>query len=274
MHCHIHRQNSHDQHTHNNQTILSGQRNTKTNLWNVTLPTDDENTKTHTDTQHRDSTESAHNVNQTHKTAELVAFAHASFFSLANTTLQQALDKNYVNHFPGLTAQTLRNHPPQSITTVKGHLDQSRKNQRSTQPKGTFTDKQPSIESENHTEDNDNDPVAETDDYWPTSDRDNYRTHQCFAACTEDNTTGKIFTDQTGRFIIPSSTGYTQMFILYDYDSNSIHAEPIKNRSAPEILRAYKIVTTTLTNAGLKPKLQRLDNECSTLLADHMKNKA
>jgi len=68
-----------------------------------------------------------------------------------------------------------------------------------------------------------------SEDYWPTKDRDNERTHHCFTASIDDPTTGKIFTDQTGRFVIPSSTGNTQIFILYDYDSNSIHAEPIKN---------------------------------------------
>ena len=44
-------------------------------------------------------------------------------------------------------------------------------------------------------------------------------------------TTGKIFTDQTGRFPIPSSTGNQYVFLLYDYDSNYIHAIAIKNRN-------------------------------------------
>jgi len=39
---------------------------------------------------------------------------------------------------------------------------------------------------------NDNDPAVEAEDYWPTSDPNNDCTHQCFTACTEDNTTGNI----------------------------------------------------------------------------------
>jgi len=252
--------------THNDKTILSRTRNTTTHLWNVDMPTPTTNNKAKA-TNPIDTTNSAYNINQSNKTADLVAFVHASFFSLALTTLSQALHKNYINHFPGLTVQLLRNHPPQSMATVKGHLDQSRKNQRSTKPNELCMETETeTAEGETpETEDNTNNK-----DFWPASDPHNESTHQCFATCTKDQATGKIFTDQTGRFIIPSSTGNTQMFILYDYDSNSIHAEPIKNRSAPKILRAFKTVTTTLTNTGLRPKLQRMDNECSTLLADHM----
>jgi len=250
--------------THNNKTILSGQCNKKTNLWNINMPKHKETSQPETSMHNSDATESAHNVNQTHKTAELVAFAHAAFFSPANSTLQQALDKNYVNHFPGLTSQSLHNHPTHSIATVKCHLDQSQKNQCSIKPTATF-------QADTTTDNNENNDKSTDDNYWPTSDPENDQTHHCFAACTEDHTTGKIFMDQTGCFIIPSSTGHTQMFILYDYDSNSIQTKPIKNRSAPEILQAYKLVTTMLTDARLKPKLHLLDNKCSTLLVDHMK---
>jgi len=174
----------------------------------------------------------ANNVNHTQKAAELVAFAHGALFSLAVSTLQRSLDKHYISHFPGLTAQTLRQHPPQSVATVKGHLDQSRQNQRSTKPKVT-SEEEPTTTTPQDTND-ENEQVS--NDYWPTSEPDNERTHQCYAGTTEDATNGKIFTDQTGRFISPSSTSNTQLFILYDYDSNSIHTKPIKNRTATEIL--------------------------------------
>jgi hypothetical protein len=49
--------------------------------------------------------------------------------------------------------------------------------------------------------------------------------------------------------------------VLYDFNSNSILVEPIKNRTDAEILRAFERHVTRLTAAGLKPLLQRLDNE-------------
>jgi hypothetical protein len=41
--------------------------------------------------------------------------------------------------------------------------------------------------------------------------------------------TGQIYTDQTGRFVTPSSTGHNYLLVLYDFDSNAILAEPIKS---------------------------------------------
>jgi hypothetical protein len=84
--------------------------------------------------------------------------------------------------------------------------------------------------------------------------------------------TGQIFTDQTGRFISPSSTGSNKLLILYNYDSNDIHAEPMKNKTTSKILAAYKRAHSLFVKAGLRPILQRLDNECSSILKEFMRS--
>ena len=152
--------------------------------------------------------------------------------------------------------------PPKSVATIKGHLDQSRKNQRSTAtpPPGL-----PLLPT------NDDSADATNEDTFPSPvGGTNERTHCCYAAYLPTVATGKIFTDQTGRFIVPASTGNTQLFILYDYDSNSIHAEPMPNKTAGSILTAYKNVHNMLVKAGLRPQLQRLNNECSEVLKEYM----
>jgi hypothetical protein len=53
------------------------------------------------------------------------------------------------------------------------------------------------------------------------------------------------------------------MLILYNYDSNAILVEPMKNRGDAEVLRAYKQLYNILTDHGLQPKLNILDNEAS-----------
>jgi hypothetical protein len=58
--------------------------------------------------------------------------------------------------------------------------------------------------------------------------------------------------------------------VVYDYDSTTILAEPIKNRSERKLLRAYSFLHAYLTNRGLKPQLQKLDNECSQALKQFM----
>jgi hypothetical protein len=53
--------------------------------------------------------------------------------------------------------------------------------------------------------------------------------------------------------------------ILYDYDSNAILAQPIKDRTAPELLKAFQVMEQELVARGLTPKLMKLDNEASKL---------
>ena len=44
---------------------------------------------------------------------ELVAFAHATLFSPAISTLKKALDRGFLLNFPGINATTLKKYPPQ-----------------------------------------------------------------------------------------------------------------------------------------------------------------
>jgi hypothetical protein len=85
--------------------------------------------------------------------------------------------------------------------------------------------------------------------------------------CTQ-NITGKAFSDQTGKFICPSTAGNNYVFILYDYDSNTIHARAIPTRTKNQLLTAYSSIVKDLTARGFKPRLQKLDNEIS----DDMEN--
>jgi hypothetical protein len=77
---------------------------------------------------------------------------------------------------------------------------------------------------------------------------------------------GQIYTDRTGRFPVVSSKGNKYIMILYDYDSNAILAQPIRDRTAHELLKAFQIMEQVLVARGLTPKLMKLDNEASKLL--------
>jgi hypothetical protein len=39
-----------------------------------------------------------------------------------------------------------------------------------------------------------------------------------------------------------SSKGNKYIMVLYEYDGNAILAEPIKNRTAPELLRVFQVM--------------------------------
>jgi hypothetical protein len=137
---------------------------------------------------------------------------------------------------------------------VKGHLDQTQKNQATTKQKA---------ESENTNNDGD-------DDVFPTSTSSGEQSHHCYATIMEPM--GQIYADQTGRFVQASSNGNNYLLILYDYDINSILAEPLKTQTGQAILAAYKILHTKLCNAGFHPKFQYLNNECSEALKQFMSN--
>jgi hypothetical protein len=89
---------------------------------------------------------------------------------------------------------------------------------------------------------------------------------------------GQIYTDQTGRFTVVSSKGNKyimilydyNIMILYDYNINVILAQPIKDRTAPELLRAFQVMEQELVARCLKPKLMKLDNEASKLLKRYL----
>jgi hypothetical protein len=81
---------------------------------------------------------------------------------------------------------------------------------------------------------------------------------------------GQIYTDQTGRFTVVSSTGNKYIMILYDNYSNAILAQPIKDLTAPELLKAFQVMEQELVARGLKPKLVKLDNEASKLLKTYL----
>ncbi len=126
-------------------------------------------------------------------------------------------------------------------------MDQTRKNIRSTRS-------QPNTPTTNH--------ANETND--PPQEPNNESTHQLFATITD---TGKIYTDQTGHFPVTSSQGNQYIIlVLYDYDTNAILTEPLKNRTGTEILKAYQKLHDYLTQRGFKPHTHWLDNEASNAL--------
>jgi hypothetical protein len=195
---------------------------------------------------------------RTARPADVVAFHHAALFSPALSTLEVALQNGFLPPLPGLTLSALQRHPPQSSATIKGHLDQIRKNPRSTK-KGSK-----SIEPTSA-------PDHEvTDDWHPTSDPSNRRTNHCYVALIKPERSGQIHSDLTGRFAIASSTGNNYLLTVYEYDSNGILAQTMRTCTGPCILEAYKTIHGRLVAAGLRPELQRLDNEASQSLKQFM----
>jgi hypothetical protein len=201
-----------------------------------------------------------------------VAFYHASCNFPVLSTWIKAVDAGFFTTFPDLTAELIRKFPPHSEATVKGHLDQARANQRSTKPKkdktGWVKIEKPGKLPSSPPMDSDCDLEISEDFHPSVTSPPAERTHQIYAS--SQPVTRQIFSDPTGRFLTPSSKGNSYLLVVYDYDSNMIFAEPMQSRTGTEYLKAYKHVHKTLCDHGLKPQLQKLDNEASKALLQFM----
>ena len=83
-----------------------------------------------------------------------------------------------------------------------------------------------------------------------------------------------IATDLPGWHPVTSARGHKNIFLMVDYDSNYIHAVPIKSRKAVDLISGFEICYATLTSNGLTAEYVRLDNEMSNLLLTHIEDEA
>ena len=109
------------------------------------------------------------------------------------------------------------------------------------------------------------------DDSFPPQPVPNEPSHESLSLLVPYESTNKAYHDLTGRFPHKSSRGYEYLLITYDFDSNAILAEPLKNRTGLEIKRAWTLTYTKLPTRGSIPKLYILDNEISSSLKSALK---
>lgn len=205
-------------------TLLEGKRDFRTGLWRFPLS----NNKTTTNTVGPSPNHQTNSAYQTTTISTLIDFLHATAFSPVKSTWIKAIQRGFFRSWPGLTTTAVTKHFPQSEATTKGHMDQIQKNTRSTKTKN--------IHCPTSKQEEENDPKQEIDN----------ASHQHFFATVTG--TGKIYTDQTRRFPVTSSRGNQYVLVLYDYDTNAILTEPLKNRTGGKILRAYQHLHSYLTS--------------------------
>jgi hypothetical protein len=216
----------------NGKCVMHGYRDPRSRLWRVDL-------KQKFETKQVQYNHAHDNSNQ----KDLINYLHAACFSPVKSTWITAIQNGHLTSWPGLTEHAVEKHLSKSTSTTKVHLNQQRQNARTTKVK----DPQVIITQ-------------------PDLDQ-GIKTQYVYAATID---AGQIYTDQTGRFLVVSSKGNKYIMILYDYDSNAILAQPIKDITAPELLRAFQVMEQELVARGLKPKLMKLDNEASKLLKTYL----
>jgi hypothetical protein len=135
------------------------------------------------------------NVYKINKVHEVIQCLHATAGYPVSSTFIKAIEAGNVVTWKTLTAQHVRNDLEKSEATIEGHLNQTRRNVRSTRPKKNVT------------------APNEEEDYEPHISK---CTNVIYAAIHES--------DLTARFPTTSSRGYKYILVLYDYDGNNIQS--------------------------------------------------
>ena len=133
-----------------------------------------------------------------------------------------------------LTERNVTRYYPETNKTSKGHLNQSRKNVRSTNPKHT--------------------PLKVP----KTAALQGHKARDVYTSVYEVRNT--VFSDHTGQLLTRSQRGNKYIMVMVEVDSNAILVEPIKNHKYEDLTRAYRAMMLILRQAGMIPRTHVLDN--------------
>jgi hypothetical protein len=192
-----------------NTCVLLGTWNLNDGLWDIPVPTaPTAQPQSAPPTTQKWVSQSVNAIIRRDKTkTELAQFLHGCCGSPAITTWARAIKNGNFLTWPGIDDILLTKHLPPSIATAKGHLDQERKNLRSTKQQ---TD-------------------TNMDDFFPVNSN-NIKTYDACVAIIPFATRNTAYQDLTGRFPHTSSRGNQYILVVYDYDSNAILHNPLKNK--------------------------------------------
>jgi hypothetical protein len=204
-------------------TVLAGPRCKDTGLWNINL----DESVTHNPQL---LTERALAVRPLpmDSVGDLIEWWHGSLgFPVASTFLR-AISGWLRDKIPGVTLESARRNKDRlkSITSAKGHLNQSRQGARSTSERV---------------------PRRRTN-------KDNIIVHMPTQAERNDMDIAHLLVDK-------------YLMFFYSSGGNYIHIELLDSKGETQVLNAYKQGIAFFTARGLKPNVQRMDNEPSFLTA-------
>ena len=77
-----------------------------------------------------------------------------------------------------------------------------------------------------------------------------------------------MYTDQTGAFPVRSRKGNRYVMVACEIDDNIILSEPVRSKTAGDLVQAYQNIMKRLKKAGIHPKKHVLDNEAPQVLKD------
>lgn len=164
--------------------------------------------------------EQAQNVYDLPSVEEAIRWLHACCGFPAKRTWLKAIKKGNYTGWPLLTAKRVTKYFPEAPEIAKGHLNQTRRNVRSTKVAKRATA-----------------PPLETTDTSTLQDKQGKDVYVKLY-----DTRDTIFTDQTGAFPKRSLRGNKYIMVMVHIDSNAILVEAMKSRKDAEMQRAYNVL--------------------------------
>jgi hypothetical protein len=152
---------------------------------------------------------------------------------------------NYVG-WPMLMEHNLQKYYPEATETAKGHLNQTRKNVRSTKEKPAPLE------------------TCNTLRLHGKKVRDVYT--KTYKVCKT------MFSNQTSQFPTRLQQGNKYIMGMVETDSNAILVEPMKSCKDAEMIQAYDTLLQQLKRAGIIPKKHVLDNKVSKNMKNHIRD--
>ena len=146
------------------------------------------------------------------KQKNIVDFLSQSMWNPVLATWIEAINTGFFATWPGITSEIVYKHYAKTIESAKGHMKADRKNVEST--KHTMHHKMMTKLQQDKT----SKQVQQNEYYVKTIDL-----------------TGKIYSDQTGRFPVTSSKGSKYIMIIYNHNSNAILARLLKKSELKQL---------------------------------------
>ena len=216
--------------TYQRNAILEGNRG-ENGLWMVPIPK-------------QNLRHEAHSAYHQKSMKHLAAFHHAAAGYPPAPGFIKAIKAGWFATWTGLTSKLIANHLDLSESTIAGHMKRRPQGLRSTSNSAII--------------------LEDTNERLEPPRSHINRQHEVgVSAFPMDALKGLICTDLPGRFPKTSSKGMNYIFLLYDFDSNAILAHPIQSRKTANLIEGYDACYKQLVQAGIKPVIQRLDNEIS-----------
>jgi hypothetical protein len=204
--------------------------------------------------------EEANNVYNLPSTKETIRYLHASADHPVEDTLAEAIKAGNFTMWPGLSVKAVHKYFPESDETKQGHMKKQCQNVQSTKIKIKPNEDETVPDLGNH----EDIPTNAANPNTINNEQKAKPKKMCDMFIQIHNANNTAHSDQTGCFPVTSSSRNKYIMVLVEVNGNFIDVEPMKNKTAGSMIKAYLVLWKRLTASGMvKPTTHLLDNKAS-----------